>query len=289
MRPLEIGLLLRDEVVGSEADGAPPAPSARVRALVERAVRAEQLGFDSIWLDGGALDRGVLRATPVLLAAIAARTTRLRLGAGVALCAGLDALRIAEDFATLDGLSSGRIELVVSDRGFSASSDGSPAGDDESRDRLRETVELLRRLWTEADLCWSGRTRGPLERVTVHPRPVQQPHPPLWIGSCGDPQVAALAAALGLPVMLPSGCEPSRAARIGVCSSVRFGPPDAQPKRGAIHGSAAQVVEQLRAARAALGIDVQLVCFDPAGRADESATEGLERFARDALPALRQA
>jgi alkanesulfonate monooxygenase SsuD/methylene tetrahydromethanopterin reductase-like flavin-dependent oxidoreductase (luciferase family) len=289
MRPLEIGLLLRDEDARGEALGTPPGPPARARAIVERAVRAEQLGFDSIWLDGGARGSGVLQAAPVLLAAIAARTTRLRLGAGVALCAGLDALRIAEDLATLDGLSSGRVELVVSDRGFAGSSDGSPAGDDESRDRLRETVELLRRLWSEADVSWSGRTRGPLERVTVQPRPVQQPHPPLWIGSGGDPHGAALAAALGLPVMLPGGSAPSPAARIGVCSSVRFGPPSPQPEGATVRGSAEQMIEQLRNERAALGIDVQLVCFDPTGHADESATEGLERFARDVLPALRQA
>ncbi len=290
MRQVEIGLLLSESGAHGRATAPREPAAARLRAIVERAVRAEQLGFDSIWLDGETPGANGLRATPVLLAAIAARTTRLRLGAGLPLCAGLDPLRIAEDFATLDSLSSGRIELVVSDRGFAAPSDAAPAGDDASRDRLRETAMLLRRLWTETDVCWSGRIRGPLERVTVHPRPVQQPHPPLWIGSGGDPHAGALAAALGLPVMSSCGTGPSPAAtRVGTCCVVSF--EDRDPGRhppGALCGSAAEVAEHLLAARSALGIDVQLVCLDVTSLADPMASEPLERFGRDVLPLLRK-
>jgi alkanesulfonate monooxygenase SsuD/methylene tetrahydromethanopterin reductase-like flavin-dependent oxidoreductase (luciferase family) len=289
MRHTEIGLLLSEPGACGRAK-APREPAAgRLRALVELAVRAEQLGFDSIWLDGETPDADGLRATPVLLAAIAARTTRLRLGAGLALSAGLDPLRIAEDFATLDGLSSGRIELVVSARGFAAPSDRAPAVTEASRDCLRETATLLRRLWTETDVCWSGRIRGPLERVTVHPRPVQQPHPPLWIGSGGDPQAGALAAALGMPILSACGTRPAPADRAGLCHVVSFEDrdPGCTPP-GALCGSAAEVAEHLLAARSALGIDVQLVCLDGTGRADSMASDPLERFGRDVLPLLRK-
>ena len=287
MRALEIGLLVCDD--GRDAVGGNGRLASRRRAIVERAVRAEQLGFDSIWLDGDTPRATALRATPVLLAAIASRTTRLRLGAGLPLGAGLDPLRIAEDVATLDGLSSGRTELVMSQSGFATPSHGEPAVDDESRHRLRETVELLRRLWTETDVCWSGRTRGPLERVTVQPRPVQQPHPPIWIGPGGDPHAGALADALGLPALLPFGAGASPSARVGACSLVSFEASDPWPDRRTVRGTAAQVTDGLLAARAAVGIDLQLVCFDPTGHDDAAAAEGLERFGRDVLPVLRKA
>jgi len=275
-----VGLLLS----ASRARGG----AAELRAIIERAVRAEQLGFDSVWLDGDTPRGGGLRATTVLLAAIATRTTTLRLGAGVPLCAGLDPLRIAEDFATLDGLSAGRIDVVVSERGFASPSEGAATGDDESRERLRETVELLRRLWTETDVCWSGQIRAPLERVTVQPRSVQQPHPPIWIGTGGDPRAGALAAELQLPSLLPFGSGPTPGGRSGACSLVSFGASDPGREPGAIRGSAAEVAEQLRAARAAREIDVQIVCFDPTGRDDAAAAEDVQRFGREVLPALRR-
>ena len=285
----EVGLLLSESAARDRAASPRTPAAARRRAIVERAVRAEQLGFDSVWLDGDTAHGDELRATAVLLAAIATRTTTLRLGAGIPLCAGLDPLRIAEDVATLDALSSGRVDVVVSARGFAMPSEGVATGDGESRERLRETVELLRRLWTETDVCWSGRIRTPLERVTVQPRPVQQPHPPLWIGTGGDPRAGALATELDLPALLPFGSAPAPGGGSGACSLVSFGASDPGRQPGAIRGSADEVAEQLRAARAARDLDVLLVCFDPTGRDDAAAAEDVERFASDVLPALRQA
>ncbi len=289
MHRVELGLLI-SEIGTRDPVGLPREPTAaRLSAIVECAVRAERLGFDSIWLDGDTPHAAGVHATTVLLAAIATRTTTLRLGAGIPLCAGLDPLRIAEDVATLDGLSAGRIEIVVSERGFATPSDGAALVDDESCSRLRETVELLRRLWTDTDVCWSGRIRAPLERVTVQPRPVQQPHPPIWIGTGGDPGPEALAGTLGLPALLPFGSGPSPTARAGACSLVSFEASDPWPDLGTIRGSAPQITDRLLAARAVPGIDVQLVSFDRTGWTDEAAMEGLERFGREVLPALRRA
>jgi hypothetical protein len=289
MRRIAIGLLLSEPGVrGRTPETCAPAPP-RLRGIVERAVRAEQLGFDSIWLDGETPSADALRATPVLLAAIAARTTRLRLGGGVPLCAGLDPLRVAEDFATLDGLSSGRVEVVVSAGGFAAPSGGDPGSADACRDRLRETIELLRRLWTETDVDWSGEIRGPLERVTVQPRPVQRPHPPLWIGGDAAPQWDALAAELDVPRMLACGSGPSvPAQKIGACRFVGFGDRTPPQPPGTICGSAAQVLERLLAERETLGWDVLLVGFERTGHPDAAAAEDLERFGRDVLPVLQK-
>ncbi len=290
MHRIAIGLLLSESSARGALDEAcAPAPP-RLRAIVERAVRAEQLGFDSIWLDGETPSADALRATPLLLAAIAARTTRLRLGAGVPLCAGLDPLRVAEDFATLDGLSSGRVEVVLSAGGFAAPSGGDPAGTDACRDHMRETIELLRRLWTETDVHWSGGIRGPLERVTVQPRPVQQPHPPLWIGGDAAPQWDALAAELDVPRMLACDSGPFvLAQRVGACRFVGFDDRGLPAPSGTIRGSAAQVLERLLTERETLGLDVLLVGFERAGQPDAAAAEDFERFGCDVLPALRGA
>lgn len=242
MAPLEIGLLSLGDCLDDPVGGGRPTPAARHRAIVESAVLGEQLGFDSVWLGEHHFCDYVLSAPPVVLAAIAARTERLRLGTGVTLLANLDPVRVAEDYATLDGISGGRVELVAG-RGILADTyEAFGQKADESRERFRENLELLRRLWTETDVTWSGRFRAPLERVTVEPRPVQRPHPPLWIGGGSSLHSVDLAAELGLPLMLPSVLAPpirfaplveryrARAAaaghvpRVGACNHVHVGP-----------------------------------------------------------------
>jgi alkanesulfonate monooxygenase SsuD/methylene tetrahydromethanopterin reductase-like flavin-dependent oxidoreductase (luciferase family) len=212
----QIGLLSLGDRLEDPVGGGRPTPAERHRAIVESAVLAEQLGFDSLWLGEHHFCDYVRSAPPVVLAAIAARTERLRLGTGVTLLANLDPVRVAEDYATLDGISGGRVELVAG-RGILAETYEAfgqkpepmiRRATRESRERFRENVELLRRLWIETELSWSGRFRAPLERVTVEPRPVQQPHPPLWIGGGSSLHSVDLAAELGLPLMLPTVLAP---------------------------------------------------------------------------------
>jgi alkanesulfonate monooxygenase SsuD/methylene tetrahydromethanopterin reductase-like flavin-dependent oxidoreductase (luciferase family) len=237
----QVGLLSLGDCLADPVGGGKPTPAERHRAIVESAVLAEQLGFDSVWLGEHHFCDYVLSAPPVVLAAIAARTERLRLGTGVTLLANLDPVRVAEDYATLDGISNGRVELVAG-RGILADTyEAFGQKTDESRERFRENLVLLRRLWSEAEVTWSGRFRAPLERVTVEPRPVQAPHPPLWIGGGSSPESVDLAAELGLPLMLPSVLAPptrflplveryreraARAghpARLGACNHVHVG------------------------------------------------------------------
>lgn len=180
---LAIGLLLRDR--GGDS------ATARHRALVEQAVLAESLGFDAVWLDDDAL-----AAPQVLLAAIAARTERVRVGAAIAL-ARLDPVRVAEDFATLDAISNGRVALLAT----------RDVAEDASGERFRENVALLHQLWSESNVTWSGRFRAPLDGVTVEPRPIQAA-PPIWIGDA-SPASSELAARLDLPVLLASATDPA--------------------------------------------------------------------------------
>lgn len=206
---MELGLLspLSEPGASERQQGA----AGRDRTLLESAVYADALGFDRLWLGEHHVCDYVVSAPPVLLAAIAARTERIRLGAGVTLLANLDPVRVAEDYATLDGLSGGRVELVVG-RGILADThEAFGQALDESRPRFCENLELLLRLWREDEVSWSGRFRAPLERVTVQPRPEQKPHPPVWVAGGGCEASVDLAARLGLPLMLPSVLAPTEA------------------------------------------------------------------------------
>lgn len=237
-----IGLRLDGDWLADPGAGGRPSPTERQRAIVARAVLAERLGFDSVWLGEHPSGDHAPPASTVVLAAIAARTARLRLGASVMLRAGLDPVRVAEDYATLDGISGGRVELLAGHGRLAKGAEAAGEPGDEDHERFGENLALLRRLWTETELTWSGRFRTPLERVTVEPRVVQRPHPPLWIGAGGLPGSVDLAGELGLPLMLPGAPAPAtrlaplvgryreraaragRPARVGACCPIQLGP-----------------------------------------------------------------
>ena len=115
---------------------------------------------------------------------------------------------VAEDYATVDAISDGRVELVAG-RGILAGTYAQFGQDlEDSREIFREKLELLIRLWSEEQVGFRGKHRPPLGSVTVHPRPVQRPHPPLWIGGGSSNGSVDLAARLGVGLMLPSVIAP---------------------------------------------------------------------------------
>jgi probable F420-dependent oxidoreductase len=141
--------------------------------------RAEAAGFDSIFL-GEHHNSHVLYPTPLVgLAAIAARTRRIRLGTGVLLLPLYHPLAVAEEGAMVDVISNGRLILGVG-AGY-APEEFAAFGVSlkERASRLEEAAGLLRRLWTEEHVDHQGR-HFRLTDVTVGPRPIQQPRPPIW-------------------------------------------------------------------------------------------------------------
>jgi len=174
------------------------------RETIELAEKAEALGFDSFHT-GEHHGCDYITSTPaVLLGAIAMRTERIRLSTATALLPVHDPVLFAEDYATVDVLSNGRAEVIVS-RGIIARSYGDLGYDyADSRSLFEENIELILRLWREEDVHWQGKHRKPLEGFTAQPRPVQQPNPPLWVGGGFSEESILLAAELGLPLMLPS-------------------------------------------------------------------------------------
>jgi len=171
----------------------------RVREFVDLGVLAEELGFEAHHVGEHHFCDYVLSSPAPVLAALAERTERIRLSTAVALLPHLDPVRVAEDYATVDVLSSGRVELVAG-RGVFADH-YAHFGQDASRGEamLVEAVELLRRLWTEEDVHWRGTVRPPLAGVTVHPRPHSTPHPEIAL-SASSPASVDRAVALGCPI-----------------------------------------------------------------------------------------
>jgi alkanesulfonate monooxygenase SsuD/methylene tetrahydromethanopterin reductase-like flavin-dependent oxidoreductase (luciferase family) len=187
-----------------DGGGARIAQAQRYANLVDLAVWAEELGYDAFHVgEHHFCDYIVSNPVPVLAAA-AMRTTRIRLSTAVTLLANRDPVLIAEDYAALDLLSGGRVELVVG-RGNLFAACYRQMGQDlaSSRALFEENLDLLLRLWDEEPVSSSGATRPPLDRARTQPRPQQSPHPPIWIGGGSSQDSARSAAFRGLAFQVP--------------------------------------------------------------------------------------
>lgn len=152
--------------------------------MVRTAVAAEALGFDDVWVAEHHYSRFAIgSALTVLLGHLAACTSRVRLGTGAALLALNDPVRVAEDVATLDLLSRGRIEFGVARGGpFPEQYRHAALPSAEiARARMHEALELILRLWREPAPSFDGRFYR-CEGLSIQPRPLQQPMP-VWLAS----------------------------------------------------------------------------------------------------------
>jgi alkanesulfonate monooxygenase SsuD/methylene tetrahydromethanopterin reductase-like flavin-dependent oxidoreductase (luciferase family) len=180
----------------------------RYQDTIEQAVAAESLGFESVWPveQHFEAEASILPAPLLLLAAIAARTTTLRLGTAVTLLPLTHPVRAAEEVATLDVLSGGRVECGVG-RGMDPAHFaglGVPHG--ESYPRLEEGIEIVQRALREPRFSHQGRFHQ-LRDVTVVPRPVQSPHPPIRL-AVNSAETLELAGRLGLPILVATHVNP---------------------------------------------------------------------------------
>ncbi|MER6343672.1 LLM class flavin-dependent oxidoreductase [Streptomyces sp. NPDC001595] len=191
-----IGALGPDPLTGRTAT-----EGERLRDVVLFGELTEQAGLD-VFAVGEHHDGPFVTSSPtVILAQIAARTTRLRLSTAVTLLTTLDPVRVAEDFATLSQLSGGRVDLMI---GKGVSWRTFPLfgrHPDDQQALLAENHRLLRTLWREEDVDWTGRFRTPLRQVTTLPRPYGQP-PVIWHGAVRSPETAEMAARYGEPLFL---------------------------------------------------------------------------------------
>jgi alkanesulfonate monooxygenase SsuD/methylene tetrahydromethanopterin reductase-like flavin-dependent oxidoreductase (luciferase family) len=183
-------------------------PSLRYRELVEEAAEADRLGFDTLWLaEVHFTPRFSLMPAPLLqLAAIAERTARLRLGIAVNLLPLHHPVRLAEEIATLDVLSGGRVNFGAGRGAFPSNYQGYGVDMATSRERFHEMLALLERAWTEDRLDFRGRFYE-FAGVEVIPKPIQRPYPPVRLAA-NSPDTFSFAGANGYPIFAGGPVNP---------------------------------------------------------------------------------
>lgn len=176
-------------------------PAERMAHLLEEIELADRVGLHSFGIGEHHRSEYYDSAPSIILAAAAARTERIRLGSAVKVLSADDPVRVFQQFATLDLISKGRVDLVVGRGSFTESFPlfGLDLADYDSL--FSEKLELLLQIRDQVEVTWSGRHRAPLVRQSVYPRPVQDPLP-IWVGVGGTPQSFARAGLLGLPLMI---------------------------------------------------------------------------------------
>jgi probable LLM family oxidoreductase len=187
--------------VTADASGQPTSGDQVVRNAVEEGVLAEQVGIDSFNIGEHYRDDMMDSAAHVVLAAIAGRTERIKLGTAVTVLSTQDPVRLYQNFATLDAVSGGRAQLVL---GRGSAIESYPLFGYDLRDyeelfeeKLALFVELLR----SGPTTWQGKYRAPLDGVVLTP-PLPPGHLPTWVGSGGSPESVLRAARYDLPLML---------------------------------------------------------------------------------------
>ncbi|GAA4970944.1 LLM class flavin-dependent oxidoreductase [Pseudonocardia tropica] len=197
----EIGVMTFAEVTADLSTGRLPAPQQRVRETVELAQLADQVGLDVFGIGEHHRSDFVASAPPVLLAAAAERTERIRLTSAVTVLSSDDPVRVWEQFATLDLLSGGRAEIIAG-RGSYSETFALFGNDIRDYNALfREKLDLLLRIRDGNPLSWEGRFRAPLVDADIAPRAAGATLP-IWVGVGGSAASAISTGRLGLPMAL---------------------------------------------------------------------------------------
>jgi len=217
-------------------------PARRLRELVEEIELADAVGLDVFGVGEHHRPDFAVSAPAVALAAAAPRTRRIRLSSAVTVLSTDDPVRVFEQFATLDGLSDGRAEIIAGRGSFTESYPLFGASLDDYDELFAEKLELLLALRADERVTWSGsgRHRPALADAGVYPRPVQDPLP-VWIGVGGTPASVVRAGLLGLPLVIAIiGGEPARFVQFADLyrEALRRGGHDAERARIAINSHA---------------------------------------------------
>jgi putative FMN-dependent luciferase-like monooxygenase len=197
MTGMQFGVFSVGDVTPDPTTGRTPTEAERIQASVAIATKAEEVGLD-VFATGEHHNPPFVPSSPTtLLGYIAARTSRLVLSTSTTLITTNDPVKIAEDFSVLQHLSGGRADLML---GRGNTGPVYPWFGQDIRAAVPLTVEhygLLRRLWREKVVDWSGEYRSSLQGFTLAPQPLDGVPPFVWHGSIRTPEVAELAAFYG--------------------------------------------------------------------------------------------
>ena len=207
---MELGITTFAETYPDPETGETIGHGPRLRQVLEEIELADELGLDVYGVGEHHRADFASSAPPVVLAAAAARTSRIRLSPAVTILSSDDPVRVFQQFATLDLVSSGRAELLVGRGSFIESFPLFGYSLSDYDELFAEKLDLLLAVRDNERVTWSGKFRPPLEDQPIYPRPEQDPLP-IWVGVGGTPASIVRAAVRGLPVALAIiGGQPDR-------------------------------------------------------------------------------
>jgi len=172
-----------------------------MQELLERIEQADRSGLDVFGIGEHHRKEFLDSAPTIILAAAAARTSKIRLTSAVTVLSAADPVRVFQNFATLDLVSKGRIEMVVGRGSFIEAYPLFGLSLHDYDALFAEKLELLITIREKETVNWSGKFRPALKNQSIYPRPLQNPLP-IWLGVGGTPESFIRAGALGLPLMV---------------------------------------------------------------------------------------
>jgi len=168
----------------------------------EQVEAAEQLGLDALWLAELHMlpRRSVLSAPLTIASAIAARTSKIKIGIAVQVLPLCHPLRVAEEAATVDHISHGRLIFGVGRSGFPRTYEAYGVSYGESRERFSEVLEIVKRAWSETSFSYHGKYYN-FDKVHLVPKPYQKPYPPIRVAATSADTFAGIGK-LGYPIFV---------------------------------------------------------------------------------------
>ena len=238
---MQFGIFTVGDVTTDPTTGETPSEAERIRNITEIALKAEEVGLD-VFATGEHHNPPFVPSSPTThLAYIAAQTERLQLSTSTTLITTNDPVKIAEDYAFLQHLSGGRVDLMM---GRGNTGPVYPWFGKDIRQGIPLAVEnyhLLRRLWRENSVNWEGKFRTPLQAFTSTPAPLDGVPPFVWHGSIRSTQIAEQAAYYsdGFSTIIFSGIKNTRP-RWSTCTGVALPPMATAEQTKPSWGSAAR-------------------------------------------------
>lgn len=198
---MELGISTFVETTPDTETGETISHAERIRQVVDEIVLADQVGLDVFGVGEHHRADFAASAPAIILAAAAARTSKIRLSSAVTVLSSDDPVRVYQQFATVDAISNGRAEIMAGRGSFIESFPLFGYSLDDYNELFDEKLDLLINIANNEIVNWEGVHRPSIKGLGVYPRAVQQPLP-IWIGSGGNQQSVVRAALLGLPLVL---------------------------------------------------------------------------------------
>ncbi len=173
------------------------------RKMFEQMEVLDQIGFDQLWVTEHHFNYygGALPSPSTFLSAVAARTRRIRLGIAVVVLPLHEPLQVAESYAMVDIISGGRLDFGVGRGSTMSEFRGFGLGYEDSPMRLRECMEIIQQAWSDDPVDFHGELFN-YSNVRVLPKPIQRPHPPVWVGASRSDATFEWAGAKGFNLLV---------------------------------------------------------------------------------------